>query len=61
METSLLHTVKEIEIISSLWAEKAGEKKVNKLLASGEWIIISTTSGTDIDGYPIHEWVLGKI
>ncbi|HDL8567061.1 TPA: hypothetical protein ACMY33_000972 [Yersinia enterocolitica] len=61
MEINPLHTVKEIEVISSLWAEKAGEKKVNKLLASGEWIIISTSSGTDIGGHPMHEWVLGKI
>ncbi|EMY0610134.1 hypothetical protein [Yersinia aldovae] len=61
MEINPLHTVKEIEVISSLWAEKAGEKKVNKLLASGEWFIISTSSGTDIDGHPMHEWVLGKI
>lgn len=61
MDTNPIHAVKEIEVISSLWAENRGPKKVNELLASGEWIIVSTVSGTDRDGYPIHEWVMGKV
>lgn len=61
MDTNPLHTVKEIKVISSAWADRAGEKKVNELLNTGEWIIIGTSSGNDRDGYPVHEWVVGKI
>ncbi|MCU7060789.1 hypothetical protein K7R09_03245 [Serratia ureilytica] len=61
MDTNPIHAVKEIEVIPSTWAEGNGPKKVNKLLESGEWILISTVSGTDRYGYPIHEWVLGRI
>lgn len=61
MQLNTLPPLKEIEVISSVWADNRGPKKVNELLASGEWIILSTASGTDRDGYPIHEWVMGKI
>ncbi|WP_265576074.1 hypothetical protein [Proteus sp. CD3] len=33
---------------------------MNELLNSNEWVLISCSSGTDRDGYPIHGWVLGK-
>jgi hypothetical protein len=61
MELNPLPAVKEIKVISSAWADRGGEKKVNELLESGEWVMISTSSGVDRDGYPIHEWVLGKL
>jgi len=61
MEQTTLPEVKEIEVISSAWAERQGEKKVNELLKSGEWVLISASSGVDRDGYPIHEWVMGKV
>lgn len=61
MQQSYLPPLTEIKVISSLWAEGAGEKKVNELLSAGGWIMISTSSGVDRDGYPIHEWVMGKL
>ncbi|MCS3426025.1 hypothetical protein M2403_004658 [Rahnella sp. BIGb0603] len=61
MERNTLPAVTEIEVISSVWADRQGEKRVNELLKSGEWVMISTSSGVDRDGYPIHEWVMGKL
>ncbi|MDA5472336.1 hypothetical protein [Yersinia kristensenii] len=59
MQQSYLPPLTEIKVISSLWAE--GEKEVNKLLSTGGWFMISASSGIDRDGYPIHQWVMGKL
>ncbi|ECF1520415.1 hypothetical protein E1A00_09925 [Salmonella enterica subsp. enterica serovar Tennessee] len=61
MEFSQLPPVTEIKVISSLWPEGSGVKKVNELLSSNEWTLLSTSSGIDHDGRPMHEWVMGKL
>lgn len=61
MINSQLPAVSEIKIISSLWPENSGVLKVNELLSSNRWIMLSTSSGIDHDGRPMHEWVMGKL
>ncbi|MBP2856801.1 hypothetical protein J8657_04230 [Dickeya oryzae] len=61
MELSFLPPVTEIKVISSLWAEGLGVRTVNELLNSGKWVLLSTASGIDNDGRPMHEWVMGKL
>lgn len=53
-----LMNICEVRTFSSLYSEH--ENIVNELLNSNEWVLISCSSGTDRDGYPIHGWVLGK-
>ncbi|MBC8946363.1 hypothetical protein Xsto_03245 [Xenorhabdus stockiae] len=60
METNPLHKVSEIKTFSSsIWPDE--EVAINKLLATKKWILLGCASGTDRDGSPMHEWVLGKI
>ncbi|EDL8430885.1 hypothetical protein AHW50_09475 [Salmonella enterica subsp. diarizonae] len=61
MEFSQLPPVTEIKVISSLCPEGSGVKKVNELLSSNKWTLLSTSSGIDRDGRPMHEWVMGKL
>lgn len=61
MINSQLPAVSEIKLISSLWPENSGVIKVNELLSSNRWIMLSTSSGIDHDGRPMHEWVMGKL
>lgn len=58
VEINQLANIGEIQTFSSIYADH--EKIVNALLDSNEWILISCSSGTDRDDYPIHGWVLGK-
>lgn len=56
--------LQEIKVLTSCWSPtegNAGEKEVNRLLKSNDWIMLSTSSGVDRDGYPVHHWVMGKL
>ncbi|EPJ4280566.1 TPA: hypothetical protein ACPEVW_000767 [Proteus mirabilis] len=35
--------------------------EMNKLLGSGDWILLGVASGVDEDGYPLHKYSLGRI
>ena len=59
MEHAFLPPVTEIKVISSSWPEGRGVLTVNELLSSN-WVMLSTSSGVDHDGKPVHEWVMGK-
>ncbi|WP_040903432.1 hypothetical protein [Yokenella regensburgei] len=48
--------VKEVRILHSY---HDGTTKLNKFLAEG-WILLSTASGHDEQGYPIHSWTIGR-
>ncbi|EKT58535.1 hypothetical protein [Providencia sneebia] len=60
MEQNLLFKVGEIKTFRSSFVSET-ENKINELLLTKEWVLISCVGGTDRDGYPIHEWCLGKI
>ncbi|CNJ31740.1 hypothetical protein [Yersinia intermedia] len=64
MNTNPIPALQEIKVLSSGWVPgegRIGEKEVNKLLQSNKWIMLSTSSGVDSDGFPVHQWVMGKL
>lgn len=64
MQVNTIPAIQEIKVLSSGWVPgegRVGEKEVNKLLQSNQWIMLSTSSGVDSDGYPVHQWVMGKL
>ncbi|MBP6518671.1 hypothetical protein [Shewanella sp.] len=60
MEQKQLVSISEIKTFRSSFLSET-ENKINELLSTKEWVLISCIGGTDRDGYPIHEWCLGKI
>ncbi|EUD09284.1 TPA: hypothetical protein ACS71B_002170 [Providencia alcalifaciens] len=54
-DTFEITSVKEVKEIGSQVHE------MNKLLDSGEWVLLSVANGKDEMGYPIHKYSLGKI
>ncbi|WP_433587085.1 hypothetical protein [Providencia alcalifaciens] len=54
-ETFEITSVKEVKEIGSQVYE------MNKLLDSGEWVLLGVANGNDEMGYPIHRYSLGRI
>lgn len=55
-QNDLHQSVKEVQVLHSY---HDGVSKLNKMLSEG-WIILSTVSGQDEQGYPIHTWTIGR-
>ncbi|MEG0056791.1 hypothetical protein [Hafnia sp.] len=52
-----LYLVKEVRVLNSI---HDGVNQMNNLLTQG-WILLSASSGVDVDGYPVHSWTVGRI
>jgi len=48
--------VKEVRLLHSVYD---GVDSLNNLLDAG-WVLLSTASGVDAEGYPIHTWTVGR-
>lgn len=55
-QNDLHQSVKEVQVLHSY---HDGVSKLNKMLSEG-WILLSTASGQDDQGYPIHTWTIGR-
>ena len=50
-------SVQEVVLLHSVYD---GTAKLNDFLSRG-WVLLTTASGVDDQGYPIHTWTIGRI